>query len=110
MRGREGWGIPRGNRTADGLTPAKTAAASAVSSAVFLLFWCENVRNPGGGTIAGNRLILPNDAIQKRRDDIIDIAYLSIHNIWIIAQGLESIFSAGLCWRWSSPAILRLTR
>jgi hypothetical protein len=29
--------------------------------------------------------------------------------MWIIAQGHESIFSPGLRWRWSSPAILGLT-
>jgi len=31
----------------------------------FLSFWCQDARNPGGGSIAGNRLILPSDAIQN---------------------------------------------
>ena len=34
----------------------------------------------------------------KRCDNIINIAYLSIHNMRIIAQGHESIFSPGLRW------------
>ena len=43
--------------------------------------------NPLGSIIAGNRLILPRDVIH----DIMNIANLSIHYTYIIAQGRESI-------------------
>jgi hypothetical protein len=69
------------------LTPAKTAAAPAVSSAVFQSFWMQEGQKSRRWHYRQKPAHLAERRNSKRFNDIINIAYMSIRKAWIIAAG-----------------------